>query len=208
MGRLVTRVYLTLMDAKAKKKLLWQIPLGIFVILAVWKGPALWTTWKGVKKMGLLEDTEMREYTGSTMDNLKAMHTALMIYHDSEGMFPEGDGWMDAIEIYIKTGDMSEEEAEKKLKNPIVVRENPDGYGYAYNDRLSTKYVMPDFEPSDDPEAVQQPDETVLVFDSSDTSKNASGDPKELAPEPERQGGNLGVSVSGNVVELDKLLGQ
>jgi len=43
---------------------------------------------------------------------------------------------------------------------------------------------------------------TILIFDSSDTSRNAHGDPKKLLPTPPRPGGNLGITVDGSIVKL------
>jgi hypothetical protein len=41
-----------------------------------------------------------------------------------------------------------------------------------------------------------------LVFDSSDTAKNAHGDPVKLAPKPARAGKNMAVTVDGSLVEV------
>lgn len=149
------------------------------------------------KDRGVFDETTMREYEGSSMENLKGLHTALMIYHDSNEMFPEGNGWMDAVWPSLKTNDLSEEEATKKLKNPIVAAENPLSFGYAFNDLFSGQYI-------DDVDA--DPAKTPLVFDSSDLSRNAFGLPAQLAPEPARPGGNKAVTAEGNVVDLSTLL--
>ena len=152
--------------------------------------------WKVAKKSGLLDEKVMREYKGNSMQNLKEQHTALMLYQNSEGMLPNADGWMDAIWPYMKAGDMSQEEAEKKLRNPAVTAENPLGFGYAFNEKLSGGY-------SDD---IENPESTPLTFDSSDINRNAKGNPLQLAPSPERPGGNQAITLEGNVQSLEDIL--
>jgi hypothetical protein len=43
---------------------------------------------------------------------------------------------------------------------------------------------------------------TPLLFDSSDTSRNAHGDPAKLLPKPPRPGGNVGIAVDGTILKL------
>src|SRR6185503_12429933 len=88
------------------------------VIFAGWRvGPALYDMWQADLFAGLFSPKELRKYQGNSMDNLKAMHLALSLYHESEGQFPYSNGWMDAIQPYMQSGDMSKEEAMKKLVN-------------------------------------------------------------------------------------------
>lgn len=164
------------------------------LIFGAWRyGPTLYDFYKAGFFEGVLSEKELRTYQGTSKDNLRALHLALSLYHDSEGQFPHAEGWMDAIKPYIRTGDMKEEEAMKKLVNPLI-RPSKDGvYGYAMNDAASAKYE----------EDVENPDLTPLIFDSSETGRNAHGKPEELLPQPERQGGNLGISISGELLEFD-----
>jgi hypothetical protein len=106
-----------------------------------------------------------RKYDASRQGNLKAIYTALMLYHDSEGQFPVSSGWMDAIENRIQTIDMKKEEAQKKLIRPDLVSQ-PGAFGYSMNDAASGKYKGDLKDPK-----------TVLVFESDQTVKNAHGTP-------------------------------
>ena len=151
-------------------------------------GPALWDAWQA----GLFEKTRQRSYAGSSADNLKALHTALMLYHESEGQFPHASGWMDAVLPRIQTGDMKKEEALKKLIHPSFLPAKGGRFGYAMNEMASAKY-------KDD---LPNPHELPLIFDSSDTSWNAHGDPAKLLPVPTRPRGNLAISVDGTIVKL------
>ncbi len=139
---------------------------------------------------GFLDDVEQRTYEGDAEANLKAIHTALMLVHDSDGQFPAADGWMDAIANRLKTSDLSEEEAAKKLVNPDRAKRDGE-YGFALNAAAAGKFV-------DD---LAGP-ETILVFESASLERNASGDPGKDAPKPGRNGGNLGITVGGEVVRL------
>lgn len=169
--------------------------LGYFVFAVV---PLI----RGVSKMGLLEEQTMRDYSASNEENLKAIRSAILLYHDSEGGFPASEGWMDSIEVYLKTADLTDEDAAKKLKNPAYWDE-AEKFGYAYNADLAGMYWVPDGPVPGDPECVQNPAETVLIFDSADLSRNAAGEPEALAEE-----GGLAVMVDGSVQPLASVLGQ
>jgi hypothetical protein len=165
------------------------------LVFAGWRfGPTLWDLWRGGHLQGLFGEKELREYRGNSMQNLRALHLALSLYHESEGQFPHASGWMDAIQPYMLSADMKKEESMKKLVNPLIVPARKGVYGYAMNDAASAKY-------KDD---VPDPSQTPLVFDSAKTEWNAHGDPQQLLPEPPRQGGNLGISVDGVVLLLEK----
>lgn len=155
-------------------------------------GPAMLDFYRAGFFDEALNPRQLREYQGNSIDNLRAMHLALSLYHESEGQFPHGEGWMDALEPYIRTDDMSAEEAQKKFMNPLLGKNEDGAFGYAFNDAASAKY-------KDD---VPTPARTPLVFDSSNLSRNAHGSPEELLPNPPRQGGNMGISVTGEVLKL------
>lgn len=125
------------------------------------------------------------------MDNLKAMHMAMMLYHESEGAFPDSSGWMEAVEPRIQVNDMTKSENFKKMISPEFLKEKGK-YGYAMNDAASQKY-------KDD---ISEPDTTPLIFDSSDLARNAHGTPETLLPSPPRNGRNQGVSISGQILKL------
>jgi hypothetical protein len=154
--------------------------------VAAWLGPTLNTLYKH----GFFDSATARKYSGTTIDDLKAMRTALMIYHDSEGTFPAGDKWMDQIENRIHTSDMSTEESRKKLVDPAFAGQ-PGKYGFALNDAVAGKYKGDLKDPK-----------TPLVFESSDSGKNAHGDPAKLAPAPPHAGGNLAITVDGTIVKI------
>lgn len=139
---------------------------------------------------GFLDDVEQRTYEGDVEANLKAIHTALMLVHDSDGQFPDADGWMDAIANRLKTSDLSEEEAAKKLVNPDLAKGEGE-YGFALNGAVAGKFV-------DDLAGVEE----ILVFESRTLERNAFGDPTKDAPNPARKGGNLAISVGGKMVRL------
>jgi hypothetical protein len=157
---------------------------GVLAYLGMRFGPVV----KDFADAGFIEGfspVKQKRYRGTSMENLKAIHVAMMLYHDSEGGFPIAESWMDSIKTRLKTSELTSDEALKKLKNPLL--EGDDVWGYAMNRALSGKY-------KDD---IGDPGRTWLVFDSSDTKWNANGDPKALLPNPPRPGGNLGITVSG-----------
>ena len=137
----------------------------------------------------VLTPTEMRTYNATTEGNLRSIHTALMIYHDSEGQFPDASGWMDAIVNRMQVDDMGADEAAKKLKAPSLVSAEGQ-YGYAMNEAASGQYSG-DLSPK-----------LPLVFDSSDTKRNAKGSPDALLPDPPRDGQNFGIAVDGTLLKL------
>lgn len=182
-------------EKKRSRKVLKSIGLLLVggLLAAGWiYGPAFLDFYRAGFFDQALNPRQLREYQGNSIDNLKAMHLALSLYHESEGQFPYGEGWMDALEPFIRTDDMKPDQAQKKFINPLLSKGGSGRFGYALNDRAAGKYA-------DD---VPTPVKTPLVFDSSDTSRNAHGTPEELLPTPPRQGGNLGISVSGEILKL------
>jgi hypothetical protein len=175
------------MEAGAKKKLKRGC-LALFIValgLGIWfYGPLV----RGLYNAGFLDrflkSEDKRKYEGTSMDNLRYMQTALLGYHDSEGQFPVAAGWMDAIHNRLNTDDLKKGEEAKKLVYPGYVGQ--DGkYGYAFNDALSGKYKGDIKDPK-----------TPLVFESTDTEKNAHGDPAKL-----RRPGGLAISVDGQILK-------
>lgn len=161
--------------------------LVLLAVLAVaaFYGPVVKDFWdRGILQTYLFPQKK-RAYSGDSMANLKAQHTAMMLYHESEGQFPEASGWMDAISNYLRTADMDKEQSLKKLKRPDLANA-PDAYGYAMNDAAGAKY-------KDD---IPNPAQTPLTFESRDTGWNAHGDPK-TAPK-----GSQAVSVEGGILRL------
>ena len=152
-------------------------------------GPEAASAWRA----GFFQREARHEYVGTSLDNLKRLHTAMLLYHDSEGQFPNAAGWMDAIENRLQTNDLKPGEGEKKLRNPALP-ENPEVYGYAMNSLASGKF-------KDD---LPDPAKTILLFDSQNTARNASGDPLKDAPNPARPGGNLAITIDGALLKDGK----
>ena len=155
-------------------------------------GPFIRAMWRAGAAQAMLSPQQMRAYQGTSADNLRALYTAMMLEHDSEGAFPRADSWMDAIEDRITTNDMPLAEARKKFVNPFLATAKPGQFGYAMNSAVAGKY-------KDD---VPLPNTTLLLFESTDTSRNANGEPARLLPRPPRPGGNLGITVSGRLVTV------
>ena len=162
--------------------------LGVVVLgVGIWIGPTV----MDFVGAGFFEKVEKRKYSASTMSNLKAIYTAMSLYHESEERFPAANGWMDAIEGRLQAGDMDKSESAKKLISPEFASQ-PGKFGYAMNEAASEKY-------KDD---VAEPSKTPLVFDSSDSGRNAHGEPEKLYPNPPRDGQNHGVSIDGTALTL------
>jgi hypothetical protein len=126
-------------------------------------------------------------YQGTSIDNLKALHTAMTLYHDSEGQFPDASGWMEAIKPRIAQADLKKGEAEKKLIRPALLGKEGQ-YGYAMNDAASAKY-------KDD---IKDP-KTPLIFESTETGYNAHGDPAKL-----RRPSGVAIAVDGTILHDGK----
>lgn len=131
-----------------------------------------------------------RTYNASSTANLRALYTAMMNYHESEGKFPVASSWMDAIKSFDAASDLKSGQADKKFVNPSLAGQ-AGAYGYAMNDLAGGKYKGDIKDPK-----------TPLIFESSDTARNAHGDPKKLLPNPRRPGGNLGIAVNGTILKL------
>jgi len=129
----------------------------------------------------LLSGSKKRTYTAGNEKNLTALHTAMMLYHESEGQFPDSSGWMEAVKNRIKAEDMETKEAEKKLVRPDL-SDQPGQFGYAMNDAASQKY-------RDD-----IPKSTILLYESKQTGRNAHGDPKS-----DREG--YAITVEGTLLK-------
>lgn len=164
--------------------------VGILIVLAAMFGPTIRDLWKHGFISAYLSQDESRKYDASNSTNLKTLYNAMMEYHESEGQFPKSTNWMDAIKSYGVASDLAKGEADKKFVSPSLAGK-PGQYGYAMNDIVSGKYKGDIKDPK-----------TVLLFDSSETERNAHGDPKKLLPSPARPGGNLGITVDGTLVKL------
>lgn len=168
------------------RKRIAQALLVVGLGAAVFFGYPVVQNYLVAKRNGFLDPVEREGYAPTTQGNLKAIHTALMLYADSEGQFPEGSGWMDAIENRLQTNKLKAGEGLKKLRSPRFSGDSE--YGYALNPACAAKY----------PGDIREPNKTILVFDTEESKKNASADPSSGLK------GGLGITVSGDVVELPK----
>ncbi|CAN5408739.1 hypothetical protein BH11ARM2_BH11ARM2_33230 [soil metagenome] len=155
-----------------------KIALGILGVLLlgliIWVGPVV----RDLVGAGFLERVDKKDYIADREGNLKAIYTALNLYHDSEGAYPPARIWMDAIEPRLKSNNLSEESAGRKLVRPGVPK---GGFGYAISPLAAGRY-------KDDVKG-----ERILVSESEDTSRNASGKPKS---------GSLAVTSEGKIVTV------
>jgi len=174
-----------------KRIFLW---FGVGLLIAIgycaWRfGPLVMAFYR----QGFFDNPAMREYEGTSSQNLKALHTALLLYHESEGQFPSAAGWMDAIRNRVKVADMSEEEAMKKFRNPRFEANHAAGvYGYSMNDAASGAY-------RDD---LKEGGKTILLYEEGSAKWNAHGSPTRSAGKDVIPGGNLAITVDGNVVRI------
>lgn len=179
--------------AKMSRGKKWGIALAILAVIGVLVyqfTPAreLYIMWRA----GSFDKGAKIKYEGNLEDNLKKLHAALMLYHESEGQFPDSKGWMDAIKNRVRTGNMEDSEAMKKFMDPSAQNGQSDVYGIAMNDAASAKY-------KDD---IKDPSKTPLLFVSSDLKWNAHGSPEKLLPSPARGSGNLAITVDGKIIKL------
>ena len=124
-----------------------------------------------------------RRIEGDTVERLKAIRTALDLYHDSEERYPLALGWTDAAVQRLGADDLAKGEAEKR-----VVRPGAGAYGYALNRAAAGKY-------RDD----IGPKTTILVYETGAETKDAAGDPvKDGLP------GGKGVTIAGEILPLDQ----
>lgn len=166
------------MATKKTKRAILGVVVAVIIGLCVWLSPLI----RAVIKIGLPTDTAQRTYSATSVENLQAIRTALLLYHDNEGQFPHAEGWMDAIQPMLKTNDLSVEEANKKLVNPGIADIKSGEFGYSMNAAASAQFKG------------DLPEDTILVFESpNDRKRNASGDPKSAS-------GQQGIAIDGNVV--------
>lgn len=185
MGYLFSRVTIAVMSRGRKGCL---IAMSLFIIGLLVATPRLIQialTIRDAKKGGWLDDVQVEKYRVSRDNNLKSIHRALMQVAESDGKLPEAGQWMESALLRLKTSDLTEEETRAKLQVPG----EKQGYGYALNSSLAGKKL----------EDVKKIGDAVLVFESTKSSWNASGNPDTDA----RKNGK-GVTVKGELIDLNK----
>jgi hypothetical protein len=153
------------------------IALGVvafaLVSVGVFYGPAV-ADFVRVYGLDSLMKPEKHKYSATSEENLKAIYQGMMLFHESEGQFPNADEWMDDITNRLKTNDLERGEAEKKLIRPEFLADSGKFAG-KYKDDITDKSKTP------------------LVYESKGTAKNASGDPAS-----DRDG--LAIAVDGTIL--------
>lgn len=173
----------------ARPQFLKRLGVGCLTLVVVVAGGLVVTgydrlligLWKNGTIQAYLFPDKKRTYSATNEANLKAIYTAMMLYHDSEEKFPEGNGWMDAIQNRLMVNDMTPDEAKKKLVRPDLAGQAGQ-FGYAINAKAAGKY-------KDD----AGPKSTVLVFESREKGRNAVGD-----PEKDRDG--MAITIDGKLL--------
>jgi len=117
------------------------------------------------------KDVARRSASLSNLKQIALGHAQYVADHDGFGPVP--DNWMDQLSPYLK------QEEKWKFVAPIKGRTEGE-YGYAYYRPLGDVKVW----------AVQNKEEVVLAFESSDLSWNANGG-LELLPDPPRWRGSM-----------------
>ena len=112
----------------------------------------------------------------SCMSNLKQQGLGVLMYtQDYDNNFPPARTWVDATNPYVKNDSVR--------RCPSISTNAPDSYGYAYNSRLSRIGLV----------KVPAPQQTPMLYDSTNLSKNAT-DAVASLPNPPRhgRGNNIG----------------
>ena len=102
------------------------------------------------------------------LQNLRSAQRGIDLYsQDYDETLPRSAAWMDDMSPYLKN--------RTELKCPIVRVANPQGFGYAFNSKLSAAKTA----------KIETPSTTAAIYDSSDIARNAS-DAFTTLPSPPR----------------------
>lgn len=122
-----------------------------------------------------------RKVSGDSEARMRALKTALDLYHDSEEKYPEAVGWTEAARLRLKADDLAKGEDKAQLTRP-----GASAYGYALNRKAAGKY-------RDD----IGPKSTILIFETPSETQDASGDPTQDGLK-----GGKGITIAGKIVPL------
>ncbi len=175
------------MTTKGRKITLGCSGVLVVAIACLWLTPpgrTIRDLWHNGSLGALIAPSEERSYDASNEANLKALYTAMLLYHESEGQFPVGAGWMDAVSNRLTTSDMKPGEGDKKLHNPAY--RGADMFGYAMNAAASGKFKGDLKDPH-----------MIVIFESKATTKNAVGDPVKDC----RTASSLAITLDGKIVK-------
>ena len=174
----------------SKRKWITFVAILVFIIVIVKIAPGIRAIYILYRHGILTDNYSLKKYEGDRETRLKELYAALKTYQQSNGQFPEASGWMDAIKPFIRVHNMTQKQSDQKLHDPTVNARN--GYGFAFNKKLSNKYIGD----------IKNQKSTVLIYTSQNITKNASGNPKTDIAKPPRGGENIGITVNGTIVKL------
>jgi hypothetical protein len=179
---------------RGRKKWLWRfwLPVAVLALLAAVIGKGFLGL---IPKWLEIQCAPRRTFSStSSMQNLKAVGTALSIYLETNDCYPPKDRWVDELEKYMHTADMDDSETRKKLRAPEY-ENTTDKYGFALNGQLSSKSKS----------EIKDPEKTPCIYDSTKTERNAYDDsPLESLPDPPRANGNAAVYADGHAGPVSK----
>jgi hypothetical protein len=158
--------------------------LGAVALVLIVGGIWLYPTVRDLLSL-VPKDQVKQGWTPATEKNLNVLYTAMKLANDSDGNFPKSDKWMDKVITRVRTEDLKKGAEKEKFVDPAAGGK-PGEYGFAMNDLASEKYI-------DDVKDKTAP----LIFQSTDSTWNAHGDPAKIG----RKGG-IGISVDGKIVKL------
>jgi hypothetical protein len=109
------------------------------------------------------------------LSNMKQADLGIMMYAaDSDDLLPLAANWMDSTRLYTK-----QEQVYHSPGIPEIGMNGQPQFGIAFRRSLASANL----------DKIFRPEEVALIFDSSDLSRNASGE-LELLPNPPRYGSN------------------
>ncbi len=120
-----------------------------------------------------------RKAEDDTIARLKAIRTALDLYHDSEDRYPDAKNWTEEALKRLAADDLAKGEDAKRLTRP-----GAKAYGYALNAAVAGKY-----------RGDIGPPTTILVYETPREEPNAAGDPAQ-----DGLPGGKAVTVAGEIV--------
>lgn len=126
-----------------------------------------------------LENTD-RKAEADSVSRLRAIRTALDLYHRSEDRYPDAKNWTEEALKRLAADDLAKGEDARRL-----IRPGAKAYGYALNAAVAGKY-RGDLKP-----------DTILVYATGREEPNAVGDP----PEDGFPGGQA-ITVAGEIVPI------
>lgn len=150
---------------------------------------AIWTL--GIAALGLAiygcggsgenPENPSADYVAS-VGNMRAIANGMLLYvSDHDDVYPPANRWMDALTPYVPNPNV--------FVSPAFVN-RADEYGYAFNAALAGTSSHEDVDPYN----------TILVFDSTDLSRNATA-PTSTLPNPPRYGVTNTISYANGRVQ-------